>query len=71
MIIIQLSIIVCLILLIHNLSIAQNDLGSFDIWNSNSVYAGQGYFAYSFTIDTQGFGGGNSVRDLVIHTDFG
>jgi hypothetical protein len=58
MIIIQLSVIVCLTLLLQNLSMAQNDnnnLGSFDIWNSNILWANHGNFAYVFTINTQGF----------------
>jgi hypothetical protein len=50
--------------------------GNFDLglWNSNIVWAGQGYSAYQFTIDGQSVGftnGIDSITNLVITTNFG
>jgi hypothetical protein len=47
--------------------------GSFDIWNSNEFFAGQGYTAYEFTIDTLGLIVSNiqDISDFIIQTNSG
>jgi hypothetical protein len=46
--------------------------GSIDIWNSDLVWAGQGYFAYKFTIDALGLPSNiESVTNCIIKTNYG
>jgi hypothetical protein len=64
--------------LFSNISYAQPKFpgeGSIDIWNSNILWAGQGNFAYNFTLDVQGIWEilppNGTIQNLVITTNFG